>query len=573
MATSRCRVMVMPKPLSPAALAGLQKSFDEALGLHRQGRLAEAEKIYSRILKSLPDQFDVLQLLAQLKMQRDKPGEAFRLMTSAVELRPRSADARAHLGTVLARLERHAEALASFDVALRIDPNHVDAIGQRGDILLRLGRPAQALAAFDAALVRAPHHVAAAVSRGTALAGLGRHADALAQFDAVLAVTPHPVASYNRGNALADLGRHAEALAAYDQAIAAVPNHVAAWNNRGRALQALNRHAEAVENYDRALATEPNNADAHFNKSLALLTLGDYPRGFAAYEWRWRRTGMVAQKVGRPLWLGEYPVANRVTLATAEQGLGDTIQFARYVPLLARSNARVVLEVAPELKGLMSRLPGAAQVIARGEARPPFDLHCPLGSLPLAFKTEFATVPSGIPYLQACPRRLAHWRDRLERFAPPRIGLAWAGNPAHPNDVNRSIPLARLAGVWSDIDARFVNLQRDLRSGDRELLAAAPTVDFTAEIADFDDTAALVANCDLVIAVDTSVAHLAGAMGRPVWVLLPFVPDWRWTMSGSSPWYPTAKLYRQAAPGDWQAVVAQVRDDLTSFVASPQASR
>jgi tetratricopeptide (TPR) repeat protein len=556
----------MPKPLSPAARASLQQAFDEAVGLHRQGRLAEAEKIYGRILKTLPDHFDVLQLLAQLKMQRDKPGEAHRLMAAAVKLRPDVADAHAHLGMVLARLDRHAEALASFDNALRLDPQHVDAMGQRGDILLRLGRPADALACFDAVLARGAH-LEAAVSRGVALARLGRHAEALAQFDAVLAVTPHPAAAYNRANALADLNRHAEALAAYDQLLAAFPGHLAAWNNRGRALQALNRHAEAVESFDRALAIDRDYADGHFNKSLALLTLGEYPRGFADYEWRWRRTGMAPIKVGRPLWLGEYPASNRTVLVTAEQGLGDTIQFARYVPLLARSRVRVVLEVQPELKGLMCRLAGAAQVIARGESRPTFDLHCPLGSLPLAFNTDLATVPAAIPYLHIAPERAAHWRARMEAIAPPRIGVAWAGNPAHPNDANRSIPLAEFSVLWAACEARFVSLQRDVRDADRALLAAAPLIDLTAEIGDFDDTAAIVSACDLVISVDTALAHLAGALGRPLWVLLPFVPDWRWTLSDASPWYPAARLFRQAQPGDWAEVIACVCREFAALTA------
>jgi tetratricopeptide (TPR) repeat protein len=563
----------MPKPLTSAALASLQQSFDQALGLHRQGQLAEAERIYGRILKALPNHFDSLQLLAQLKMQRDKPGEALRLMTSAVKLRPDVADAHAHLGQVLARLGRYLDALASFDTALRLDPKHGDAMGQRADILLRLGRPADALAGFDALLALAPQHLDARVSRGVALARLGRYADALAQFDAVLAVTPHPAAAFNRGNALLDLDRHAEAVAAYDQMLAAFPNHVAAWNNRGRALQTLNRHAEAIDSFERALAVDPDYADAHFNKSHSLLTLGDYGRGFVEYEWRWRRTGMTPNRVARPLWLGEFPATNRTILITAEQGLGDTIQFARYVPLLARSGGKVILEVQPELRGLLSRIEGASQVIARGESRPPFDLHCPLGSLPLAFRTEIASVPAEIPYLDAAPERIGPWRARMEKIAPPRIGIVWAGNPAHPNDANRSIPLAALSELWTS-GAQFISLQRDVRDSDRHPLASSRLIDFTRDIADFDDTAAIISLCDLVVSVDTAVAHLAGAMGRPTSILLPFVPDWRWTLSDVSPWYPAAKLFRQSHPGDWTDVIERLRGEiglLTNRVPTHQA--
>src|SRR5215813_2617762 len=256
---------------------------------------------------------------------------------------------------------------------------------------------------------------------------------------------------------------------------------------------------------------------------------------------------------GRPLWLGEYPLQRHTILLHAEQGLGDTIQFARYVPLLARTGAKVVLEVQPELAPLLGRLAGAAAVVARGEPLPPFDVHCPLGSLPLALKTEPATIPAGGPYLSADEARIAKWRARIEAPERPRVALAWSGNAQHVNDRNRSIPLSRLAPLCSAASIRFIGIHRALRGEDPEVLAREPRVmQIGAELEDF---------------ADTSAVHLAGAMGRPVWVLLPFSPDWRWTLAGeSSRWYPTARLFRQPSLGDWDSVIERLRGELDHFV-------
>ena len=547
----------------------LAQSMSEALGLHRQGRLNEAEKIYARILKSVPNQFETLQLMAQLKMATGKPAEACRLMSAAVAAQPRSADALVLLGHSLRALKRDDEALASFDKALAFEPGHVDALGLRGDMLLTRQRPEEALRCFDQILKSAPAHSEARASRGVALAMLNRTDEALAEFDSVLARAPqHPMALYNRANALASLGRYAESLAAFDRVLVLVPQHVLAWNNRGNTLLALKRHADAIASFAKAIALQPDYADAHFNQSLALLASGDYGHGFAACEWRWKRTGMPARRnYGRPLWLGEFPLARKTILVHSEQGLGDTIQFARYVPLLARAGATVVLEVQAELKSPLSRLAGVSHIVARGEALPAFDVHCPLGSLPLAFKTELASVPADVPYLAADENRIAKWRPRIEFFERPRIALAWAGNASHANDRNRSIALSRLAPIWKSGAARFVSLQRELRSSDSDELKNAPGVLHVGNVlADLDDTAAVIALCDLVISVDTAVAHLAAAMGQPTWVLLPFSPDWRWTLDGEhSPWYPAARLFRQPQLGDWESVIERVRAELAKL--------
>jgi hypothetical protein len=370
----------------------------------------------------------------------------------------------------------------------------------------------------------------------------------------------------NRAHALHSLGRDAEALAAYSQATALLPQSAEAWNGHGNTLMALNRHPEALASFDRALALRPDFADAQFNAALALLATGDYARGFSKYEWRWKRTGMahVRHGHGRPLWLGEYPLGRKTILLHAEQGLGDTIQFARYAPLLARGGARVVLEVQPELTGLLARLEGVTQVVARGGKLPAFDVHCPLGSLPLALKTDIGSVPAAIPYLAADPERIAHWRPRLDAIPAPRIAIAWAGNAAHANDRNRSVPAALAEALWRDRPQHIVSIQRDLRPGDDDLLRRAGGLQHVGpDLASFADTAAVLALCDLVVTVDTSVAHLAAAMGRPTWVLLPHAPDWRWTREReTTPWYPDVRLFRQPQHGDWASVIACVSAEI-----------
>jgi tetratricopeptide (TPR) repeat protein len=559
----------MPNPTSQEFVANLGRSIEQGLALHRQGKFDEAEKIYTRVLKSVPDQFETLQLMAELQLARGKAGEARNYAAAAVRVRPAAADPLVLLGHILRLLRREDEALATFEKALAIDPKHIDALGIRGDLLLARGRAEEALQSFDRILAVSPRHADARANRAAALAALGRFAEALAECEAVLAIAPgHGMALYNRGNALANLGRQADALIAFDRVLALFPQHVAAWNNRGNALSALKRPAEAVDSFASAIALRPEFADAHFNQSLALLASGDYVRGFAAYEWRWKRAGMPPRKdFGRPLWLGEFPLANKTILVHSEQGLGDTVQFARYVPMLARAGATVALEVHAELKSLLSRLDGAKTVVARGESLPPFDVQCPLGSLPLACKTELGTVPAEIPYLSANESRAGKWQPRINALKSPRVALVWAGNASHANDRNRSIAMADLKPLWEGSGASFVGLQRELRSGDiEELKNTSAILQLGDELCDLDDTAAVLAQCDLVISVDTLVAHLGAAMGRPTWVLLPFAPDWRWTLDRErSPWYPAARLFRQPQAGDWASVIARVRAEIARF--------
>jgi tetratricopeptide (TPR) repeat protein len=555
-----------------AAPFDINQSFHEAVTLLRQGKLHDAEKIFTRVLKAAPDHFEALNLLGTVKAQLGRMGEAHRLLSAAIKINPHSAGAWANLGQVQHALKRSDEALACLDKARALDGNNLAILNQHANVLLSLGRAEEALAEFQELQARAPQHAEARLNCGLAYAALGRHEEAVAEFDAALKAMPgHPGAHYNRGLALHELGRYAAALEAHDRALASAPEHAGAWLHRGRALAALNRLDEAVKSYGKARAVGKDHPDIQFSEALALLTLGDYRAGFEKYEARWRRSGMPAPQSRKgSLWLGGYPLAGKTVLLHAEQGLGDTIQFARYVPLLAAAGAKIVLEVQSELTVLMTRLGGNARIIARGETPPPFDVHCPLGSLPLALRTEPDTVPAQIPYLSADDAWLASWSARIGTLTRPRIAIAWSGNPNHYNDCNRSLAFTCLAPLFAQAGGgmRFISIQRDVRAEDALALAAETRVMHVGgELENFTDTAAAIALSDLVIAADTAVAHLAGAMGRPLWVLIPFAPDWRWTLNGeASPWYPTARLFRQTALGDWDGVIARVAAELSKYI-------
>jgi Tfp pilus assembly protein PilF len=482
-------------------------------------------------------------------------------------IRPDTAEVLHNRGNALQALRRPAEALASYDRALAIKPDHVGALNNRGLALLGLHRPADALASFDRALAVRPDHAGAHNNRGNTLQELQRPAEALASYESALAIRPdHAEALYNRGVVLKGLRRPDEALASFDSALAIDPNHVDALNNRGVVLRDLDRPHEALASYDRALSLDPGYAEAHSNRSCVALLLGDFERGFEEFEWRWRVPEIAPWRrdFAQPLWRGEAPLEGKTILLHAEQGFGDAIQFARYVPLVAARGAKVVLEVPPPLAALFARVEGAALVVGRGDELPAFDCHCPLASLPLAFKTRLETIPAQVPYLSAAPDRVATWRQRLPPAGKRRVGIAWAGNANFKGDQSRSIGLARFSPLLAVPGIEFVGLQRDLRDGDRDILRNHPQVVHLGDaIADFGDTAAVMSSLDLVISSDTSVAHLAGALGKPVWVLLQFVADWRWLRGRSdNPWYPTARLFRQGQIDDWESVVGRVAEAL-----------
>jgi tetratricopeptide (TPR) repeat protein len=471
-------------------------------------------------------------------------------------------------GLKLQEVRRYEEAVTSFNSAITLKPDFAEAYCGRGIALKGLGRFEDAVASYDRAVAIRPDFAQAWYNRALALQDLENHEDAIKSYDHAIAASPgYALAHCARGIVLLNTGRAEEAVAACDQAIAIDAGFAKAHATRGAALQLLQRMEEAIASYDRAIAIQPDFIEALWNRSLALLLNGDYQNGWQEYEWRWKNENLRMKLRWRdthPVWRGEHDLAGKTLLLHAEQGLGDTLQFCRYAKLAHDRGARVILEVQPALRKLLGRVDGVAEVVARREALPEFHAHCPLMSLPLAFRTSLKTIPFAGGYIDSDPRITSVWRKKLGRKRKPRIGLVWSGSTKHKGDGQRSIALQDLLPLLSE-KFEFVSLQKDLRRADAALLRAHPEIrHFGAELEDFTDTAALCELMDLVISVDTSVAHLAGAMGKPVWILLPFAPDWRWLLDRKdSPWYSSARLYRQAVPGNWAAVIRRVGADLS----------
>jgi tetratricopeptide (TPR) repeat protein len=544
-----------------------------ALVLQHLDRSKEALASLDRALALDPDSVLALNNRGHVLWRLKRPQEALASLDRALAIKPDYADALCNRGNTLVDLQRFEEALASYDRALAIDARDAPTWNNRGNVLWALDRRDEAMQSYDRALALDSDDLSTLKDRGTALLFADRNEEALASFDRALTLKPDDIYfMYKRGTALANLDRYEDALACFDQALAVDPELVDALDERGNALAALHRAAEAIASFDRALAIKPDTAQAHWSRAGALLREGDYEQGWKEYEWRWKLPRFAGPREFRqPQWFGEEPIAGKTILLHAEQGFGDTIHFLRYVPLLAARGATVIVEVQTALTSLASPIEGASRVLGRGEELPSFDLHCPLLSLPLAFKTRLESIPAQTPYLSAAPERVAAWRERLPKSDKPRIGVAWAGNPEFVADRTRSIGLRPLMPLFSMPGVQLIGIQKDLRAGDEEILREHPElIHLGNQLADFCDTAAIMSQLDLIISSDTAVVHLAGALGRPVWILLEFLPEWRWMLNREdSPWYPSARLFRQSEAGDWQSVVARVADELRRQQVAP----
>ena len=451
-----------------------------------------------------------------------------------------------------------------------VDPENPDTLNNCGSSLIELKQFEKALATFERALAISPNHFGALNNRGNALLKLRRLREALESYEQALAIDPHRAQGLsNRGIVLAELGRFETALASYDKAIAADPAFMEAYVNRGNTFCAQGLCEEALVNYENALQLCPDNHEARWNKGLVELSLGQFREGWKNYESRWEKEmAHLRRNFVQPLWRGERPLVGRTILLHAEQGLGDTLQFVRYAPMVARLGAKVLLEVQRPLLRLLSSIDGVSAVFAQGEKLPAFDLQCPLMSLPLAFGTELNSIPAEIPYIDVSAELISKWRQRMGERRAPRIGIAWAGSAAHKNNSKRSIALERFAPLLKTPGVQFVSIQKELTQSDAAVLADhASVLNVGGELGDFADTAAVISSMDLLISADTSVAHLAGAIGRPVWILIPLAPDFRWLLKREdSPWYPSARLFRQPQLEDWDSVLERVRRELVSFV-------
>ena len=514
---------------------------------------------------------------------------ALECFTRMVERDPGNVAALNNRGLLLGSLGQIEPALACFRQSLQIDQDNVVALVNGGIALAHLGQSSSALDWYARAIAIDPRHVEAWKCRGQALQLLNRAAEAVECFNAILQIDPRNIDAYFSlgqlfeslgrpaealmcfGEALNYLHRYPEALACFDRLAVERPADPAVLVGRSVALAGLDRVAEALECLERALRIEPELPFAINNRSCLLLAQGLLPQGFQGLEKRWTIAPFKDHRpaTSAPLWLGNSALAGNTILVVHEQGLGDTLQFIRYVPLLADRGARVVLRLPAALLDIMRTLKGVAQILPDSAALPPHDFYCPVMSLPLAFGTTVTTIPASIPYLHADPARVAFWQARLGAKLRPRVGLVWAGRHRPPINYARDLPLAALQPLL-ELDAEFISLQREMAPADSTGLANMPAIVRHGEaLTDFADTAALLANLDLLISVDTAVVHLAGALGKAVWVLNRYAPCWRWLRGRTdSPWYPTARLFKQATFGNWTGVIDEVRQALTEALSS-----
>ena len=527
-------------------------------------RLDEAIVSYDRAIKIKPDYAEAYSNRGNVFLELKRLDEAIVSYDQAIKIKPDHAEAYYSRGVTLVELGRLEQAVASYDLAIKARPNYAEAYCNRGNVLKELKQNEQAVASYDQALRIRPDYAQAYSNRGNALKELKRLDDAIADYDKAISIEPdYADAHYNRGVALVELSQLDQAVESYEQAIRFKPDYVEAHTNLGNTLLQLRRLENVLASYDQAISIRPDYAEAQWNKSLYLLLTGDLAQGFELYEWgRKLAQRGASNQFSQPLWLGAESLAGKTILLQVEQGLGDCIQFCRYAKLVNALGAKVLLEAPAALARLFEGLEGVSQLLQVGQVRPDFDYYTSLLSLPLAFKTTLTTVPNSTPYLTTNPEKRTVWAQRLGAKTKPRIGLVWSGSTGHKNDHNRSVRLDALIQHLTD-GFEYVCLQKELREVDREALEKSEIKNFGTELNDFTDTAALCELMDVVISVDTSVAHLAGALGKPTWVLLPYVPDWRWLLDrADSPWYPSVKLYRQEADRDWGPVLERVAADL-----------
>ncbi|MCY2953313.1 MAG: tetratricopeptide repeat protein [Planctomycetota bacterium] len=504
----------------------------------RERRLADAESIGQQILQQHPGNANALHLLGMVAHETGRNGLAVELVAKAIAAEPQVPDFQNNFGNILAKLGAFDQAIASFRKAIALRPNYTEAYNNLGNALSQQDKGEEALAAYRKAIELNP-----------------RYLDAYG----------------NLGHACRKLGRLDEAAGSFRNVLELAPDHAEAHANLGLALQDQGHLDQAIVAFDKAIELKPDHAQTRLNKALVLLLAGNFKDGWPQYEWRWKvePNNSSNPRFDQPLWDGS-ELNDRTILLHCEQGLGSTIQFIRYALLVASRAARVIVECQPPLKSLLSRLSPNVQVLAKGETLPPFDVQVPLMSLPAALRTTRQSIPATVPYLHAEPTLVQKWQAALQRYAGFKVGIAWQGNPMYAGDRQRSIPLKHYRPLAQVPGVHLFSLQKNLGTEQikaltepMRLIDLGPQLDQAT--GPFMDTAAVMKNLDLVITSDTSIAHLAGALGLPVWVALSFAPDWRWLRDRQDcPWYPTMRLFRQNQFGNWPEVLDRIAEALNA---------
>jgi tetratricopeptide (TPR) repeat protein len=557
----------------------IAKHFTDAVQRYRAGRLAEAETLCRQLLALAPDHGQGLHLLGTVALEMQRPADAIGPLKRAVAARPDQPVVHNLLGAAYLQLERHEDAGKCFQKALALKPDFAEARCALGVALAGLGRQDEAISTFRAALAANPNLPHAHFNLAGIYAQRGAAEDAVRHYRQALRLEPGNAVSHHQlGVILMREERSEEALPHFLEAVRLQPEFIEARHNVGVALAQANRWDEAVTAFEETLRLQPHAVEAHYNVATTMLLLGRMAEGWKEFEWRWQLEGMLPyrRKFREPQWQGE-DLTGRTLIVHDEQGFGDTLHFCRYIPLLAARGAKIVFECHPELLKTM-RLSFAheqLEIIPRvpsfpgTEGLPEADYQVPLLSLPYLFGTRLDTVPAATPYLRADPAESRRWQDRLAHLPRPRIGLIWAGRPTHAQDPDRSIRLAQLAPLAGIPGVSFVSLQKGDAAAQIATAPAGLAVhDFTAELADFADTAAFLGAIDLVITVDTAMAHLSGALGKNVWMMNRYMPDWRWMLRREdSPWYPTMRMFRQSKAREWDSVIARLADALRIYVA------
>lgn len=584
-------------------------AFEQALLAHRAGELARAAELYRAVLRTEPTHIGAAHMLGIVHLQQGGFQEAERQLRRALQLDPYAADVLNHLGLCLRSLDRleeavdaygraialrpgyaeafcnranalrllgrRDEALSSYERATALRPDYADAYFNRGALLEEMERADDAVAAYEMAVALNPNFAEAHNNLGNALRAVCRYDEALAAYDAALALSPRYAEAWtNRGNVLRDLQRYDAALESHDRALAIKPGLAEIYNNRGSALHAMHRFVEAMRDYRRALSLNPGHVDSQASLGLTNLLLGAWKDGWAGYELRFQKKTNPSRRPKHPApeWMGE-DLSGRRLLLFGEQGYGDTIQFIRFAPLMRAAGAEVTVLVPRRLHRLLATVGPGIEFVDAVPPERPFDFQIALMSLPHVLGLTPDTVPAPEHYLRADVRRSEIWRARLGTHGL-KVGVAWQGNPAGSIDNGRSIPLKEFAPLAALEHVRLISLQKNFGAEqlDRKpasMIVETPGFSFDEGADAFIDTAAMMANLDLVVTSDTSIAHLAGALGRPVWIVLKHVPDWRWLLvRPDSPWYPSARLFRQPRAGDWAAAMQEVAEALNELARS-----
>lgn len=547
--------------------------FNKGIALIHLKQYEQAIEAFKHTLSLDTNFAEALILLGNSLKEVGRVSEAINSYEKAKLLTPDNASLLYNLGNAYKAQNQLNLAREQYDKCISIAPDFIGAYVNRGVVLKELGYLEEALASQEQAIAIDSKCAEAYLNSGNVLKELGRFEEALVRYDHAITNKADYIEAYlNRGVSLEKLNRSYEAIASFDKAISIYNDYAEAYFNKGRSFEKLSRFDEALACYEKAISINGEYADAYWNKSLVLLLKGQFSDGLSLYEWRWRidKGGPEKRRFSKPMLLQEHDIQGKTILLHAEQGLGDTLQFIRYVSMVIDRGAQVILEVQKPLYEIFKDLPGISVLIKKGDPLPVFDLHCPLLSLPLIFKTELSSIPGPTYFPVVKQEKLKIWKEKLGIKSKPRVGLVWSGSALHKNDQNRSLPLEILQSYLPQ-EFEYICLQKEVRDTDIELMKHGNINCVKEHIIDFADTAALCELMDLVISVDTSVAHLAASQGQSTWLLLPFIPDWRWMLEREdSPWYPSIKIYRQQSARDWESVLQKVKIDLLNWAKQNQ---